>query len=154
MTEYILTEECFVCCDSHESEYITLKCCNKHNIHKICLFNIFLNYIQYLTDLTIKNSTISCPLCRQDISIKDYFALDECITLFMEYELPYRQKFMTRFNLIITYNYMDNNVVVNVDETISTTSVAPKSNYTKYMIILFVVMLIVMIILWVGFIYS
>jgi hypothetical protein len=157
MTEYIeieiLKEECFVCFDSHESEYITLKCCNRHNIHKKCLFNIFLNYLQYPITFNVQNSVISCPLCRQEISIKDYFTLDECITLFMECEVSSRQKFINKFNAIITYNYIDtHNVVINADETASI--IIKKSPYKKFTFTIAVFILLILIVVGFKFIYS
>jgi hypothetical protein len=158
MTEYIeieiLKEECFVCFDSHESEYIKLKCCNRHNIHKKCLFNIFLNYLQYPITFNVQNSVISCPLCRQEISIKDYFTLDECITLFMECEVSCRQKFITKFNAIITYNYIDSNniVVVSVDETASI--IIKKPLYKKFTFTIAVFILLILIVVGFKFIYS
>jgi hypothetical protein len=158
MTEYIeiqiLKEECFVCFDSHESEYITLKCCNRHNIHKKCLFNIFLNYLQYPIAINIQNSIISCPLCRQEISIKDYFTLDECITLFMKCETSYRQKFSYKFNAIITYNYIEvfNQIVVSVDETESI--IVKKSSYKKFALTIILFVLLILVIIGLKFIYS
>jgi hypothetical protein len=158
MTEYIeidiLKEDCFICFDSRESEYITLKCCNRHNIHKTCLFNIFLNYVQYPIDLSVKNSVISCPLCRQEISITDYFTLDECIALFMEYEVSYKKKFMIKFNAIITYNYIDSNYVVSVDKnplSIIIKSISKKVNCT---IVAFILVIFILLFIGIKYLYS
>jgi hypothetical protein len=150
----ILKEDCFVCFDSQESEYITLQCCNKHNIHKKCLFKTFLNYIKCPKELNIENSTISCPLCRQDIYIKDYFILDECITIFTEYNDIYKRKFMKKFNLIIAYNFIDSNHVLSIDETTSTMIVPAKTTYKKYIFILIIFILIVIVIIGLKFIYT
>lgn len=139
--------ECFLCFDSRESEYIILKCCNKHNIHKECLFNIFIHYIDG------DDQHIPCPLCRQELSIKNYFTLDECITLFMENEVSYRQKFMIKFNTIINYNYIDSNqLVVNIDETASI--IINKSPYKKFAFTVIVFMLLILIVVGFKMIYS
>ena len=159
MTESIeinILKECFLCFDSRESEYVILKCCNKHNIHKDCLFNIFIHYIDgnTTTNINVDEQCIPCPLCRQEISIKDYFTLDECITLFMNGETSYRQKFMIKFNAIITYNYIEvfNQVVVSVDETASIS--VKKSSYKKIALTIILFVLLVLIITGLKFIYS
>lgn len=151
MTEYIeiniLKEpstwqacECFLCFDSRESEYIILKCCSKHNIHKDCLFNIFIHYMH------ANDENIPCALCRQQITIKDYFSLDECITMFSNFDNKDKQKFFAKFQIIVLHNFIDNNHTLQIDETRSIVTIVPKTSYKKYIITFFVVIFIALII--------
>ena len=50
--------DCFICLNN--TECIKMKCC-KNNIHKKCLFEVFLNKFK------------TCPMCRQEIIFQDYF---------------------------------------------------------------------------------
>jgi hypothetical protein len=137
----ILKEECFVCFETSESEYTTLKCCNRNNIHKKCLFNIFLNY------LTIQSSIVSCPLCRQEINIKDYFTLDEAITFFSNNDNMYKIKFLNKFNTIVTHNFIDSEHILQIDEETSTVSIVEKKTFKRYIytIVVFIILVIIVI---------
>lgn len=132
----ILKEECFLCFDTPDSHFIELKCCHRQNIHLDCLFQIFLNY------LSLQNNTVLCPLCRQDISIKEYFTLDDLIESFSKLDEQSKKKFLPKFNNIITYNYIDSNCTLQIDETTSTTTITDKSLIKRYLFVfvLFVVL--------------
>lgn len=148
MSEYIeidilKDEECFVCFDNSQSlsPYIRLKCCNRNNIHKLCLFNIFINY------LNLNQSKIACPLCRQEISIQDYFTLDESITLYSMNDEICKRKLLTKFNSIITFNFIDGNNQLQIDEATSTITVVNKPCYKTYgfTIVLFIILVLCVI---------
>lgn len=131
-------EECFVCFDNSQSKFITLQCCNRQNIHSQCLFQIFLNY------LSLQNDTITCPLCRQEMSIKTYFTLDDMIENYTCLDETCKKKFFPKFNNIITYNYIDNQQVIQVDETTSTITVTTgKVILRKYLSIFLGLVLII-----------
>jgi hypothetical protein len=157
MPEYIeidiLKEECFVCFDSSDNEYIKLTCCNRSNIHKKCLFGIFINFIN------LKSSIITCPLCRQDICIKDYFTLDDAITLFSNQENKFKIKFLNKFNAIITHNYMEpepdtNTNNINIDETTSISISQNQPAHKKYAFTMVVFICLVVLIIGLRFIPS
>lgn len=146
--EYIeidILPECFLCFDNQECNFITLKCCNSKNIHNQCLFNIFINYLKLL------QSEIQCPLCRQNLSIKDYFTLDECILYFTQLSEPLKKKYNNKFNAIITFNYLEQTHVTHVTQVDETTSInrddLDKSLCKKYAftIVLFIVLVFVVI---------
>lgn len=128
-------EECFVCFDSSNNEYIKLTCCSRNNIHKKCLLNIFIHFIN------IQSSVITCPLCRQNICIKDYFTLDDAITLFSNNENTFKIEFLNKFNEIITYNYMEPDPEPEPD-TNANTSI---NNKPAYIFVLFICLLILII---------
>lgn len=125
----ILKEECFLCFDASDSHFIELKCCNNQNsIHSQCLFQIFLNY------LPIQSDKMPCPLCRQEISIKEYFTLDDSIEAFSNLNEQVKKKFFPKFNHVISYNYIDSNhTTLQTDETTSTTTVREKSILKRYL---------------------
>jgi hypothetical protein len=132
--------ECFLCFDECESKYIHLKCCNRNNIHIDCLFNIFIHYMH------TNKKNISCPLCRQQIYIKDYFSLDECITLFSNFNDIDKQKFFEKFQNIILHNFINENHTLQIDETRSIVSIIRKKSYNKYIITFVAIIYIVFII--------
>lgn len=143
----ILSDDCFICYDSHESGHVTFKCCNKRNIHKKCLFDIFLNYLNF------QSSIILCPLCRQEISITDYFTLDECITSFTTNNSElYQQKLMSKFNAIITYNYVDYKHTLNIAKNI----IPPKqmTTYGRCMSAFIIFILLIMFVIMFKVVYS
>jgi hypothetical protein len=125
--EIDILDECFVCFDKPDNRFISLKCCNRQNIHEQCLFNIFLNY------LPSQGNTISCPLCRQNIILKDYFTLDKSIELFSSLNEHDKHKFFPKFNAIISYNYIESNHTIQVDETTSTVTIVEKSVIKRYL---------------------
>lgn len=139
--EIDILEECFLCFDKSCNKFILLKCCNRHNIHEQCLFTIFLNY------LSLQSDKISCPLCRQDMILKDYFTLDKSIELFSELNEQDKHKFFTKFNNVITYNYIESNHILQVDETTSTITVTEKSVLKRYLFtfVLFVILVLCVI---------
>lgn len=134
----ILKEECFLCFDTSDSHFIELKCCHRQNIHLQCLFQIFLNYLQLQSD------KISCPLCRQDISIKEYFTLDDLIEAFSKLNEQTKRKFFPKFNTIITHNYIESNQALQIDETTSTITVTKKSIIKRYLFTFVVFVLLVL----------
>lgn len=143
--EYIeidILNECFVCFDIQEAGFITLKCCNTNNIHSQCLFTIFLNYLKMI------QSEIQCPLCRQNISIKDYFTLDDCINHFSKLSETKKKKFYNKFNAIISFNYLEQTRPNQVDETTSIDrNELDKSLCQKYAftIAIFVILVVVVV---------
>jgi hypothetical protein len=135
----ILKDECFLCFDASDCHFIELKCCHKKNsIHLQCLFQIFLNY------LSIQNDKMPCPLCRQEISIKEYFTLDDAIEAFSNLNEATKKKFFTKFNNVISHNYIESDHVLQIDETTSTVTVREKSIFKKYMFtfILFIILVL------------
>lgn len=144
MSEYIeidilKDEECFLCFDTSHSKFVTLQCCNRQNIHSQCLFQIFLNY------LSLQNDKIACPLCRQEMSIKTYFTLDDMIENYTCLDEKCKKKFFPKFNNIITYNYIESNQVVQVDETTSTITVTNRKFILRKYLSLFILLVLIIV---------
>jgi hypothetical protein len=140
----VFKDECFLCFDTLDCNFIELKCCNKRSIiHSKCLFQIFLNYIPIQTD------KIPCPLCRQEMSIKEYFTLDESINAFSNLNEETKKKFFSKFNNIISYNYIDSNHVLQTDEATSTITVRDTSILKKYLFTF--ISLVILILVVIGF---
>jgi hypothetical protein len=139
----ILNEsECFVCFDTLHNKFINLNCCKKQNIHSQCLFHIFLNY------LSLQSDKIACPLCRQEIAIKDYFNVDELIESFSYLDDKTKCKFFAKFNNIISYNYIESNQVNQLDETTSSITNIKfmlSKNLPTFMLIVLIIIAIVII---------
>jgi hypothetical protein len=134
----ILNEECFICLNSH-SKYITLKCCNKSNINDICLFNVFIHY------MNTHNEYIPCPLCRQYILIKDYFSLEDCIILFSNLNDNNKQAYFQKFHKILLDNYIKFYHILEIDETNSNINILSNITYILYTSILLIVFILLMI---------
>ena len=132
-------DECFLCFDSSNCHFIELKCCHKQtSIHSQCLFQIFLNY------LPMQSDTMPCPLCRQEISIKDYFTLDDSIEAFSNLNEQVKKKFFPKFNHVISYNYIESNHTTQIDETTSTVTVRGKSILKRYLFTFVVFVLLIL----------
>lgn len=157
MTEYIeiniLSQECFICFDEihdddntsditdrteiHKSneQYIELQCCHSSNIHKLCLFKIFLSFYNK------HDSVVSCPLCRTTLSPIDYFTLEDILVNFSKLDIVMREKYIQNINLLLISNYLKEDQIIIQNKTNYT---EPKhSKYTR--IILIVVLALIMI---------
>lgn len=87
--------------DKLYTNYVKLNCCNSSNIHKLCLFKIFLTFYKH------QNSDIMCPLCRTTLDIKDYFNLEEILLLFSKFDENTRSKYIRNINIILLTNYFN-----------------------------------------------
>ena len=136
MTEYIEInilshKECFICFEeikdeetltvdsditdisnisnkSHDVNYVKLDCCNSSNIHKLCLFKIFLTFYKQ------PNSNVTCPLCRTSLDIKDYFDLEGVLLYFAKLDENTRSKYIRNINIILLTNYFNDESIVNL----------------------------------------
>jgi len=131
--------ECFLCADVSESEYVQLTCCQRSDIHRTCLFNIFLNCLNRPYDV------MPCPLCRQDIRLKNYFQLNEIIDIFSKYDYGYKRKMLQSFANIINFNFIDYNHELHIDNETSTVSVSRRCMYDKICLFGFIIILILFI---------
>jgi hypothetical protein len=95
----------------------------------------------------MQNDKMPCPLCRQDISIKDYFTLDDSIDAFSTLNEQIKKKFFTKFNHVIQYNYIDSNHTIQIDETTSTVTVGEKSVLKRYLFTFVVFVLLVLVVI-------
>lgn len=133
-------DECFICLNAHNNnKYITLKCCNKSNIHDICLFNVFIHYMNQYNDY------IPCPLCRRNILIKDYFSLEDCIMLFSSFDTNNKQVYFQKFYRILLDNYINFYYTLEMDETNLSINIVSNINYIIYTCILIIVFILLMI---------
>ena len=88
-----------------EVNYIKLDCCNASNIHKLCLFKIFLVFYK------LPHSDVTCPLCRTPLYIKDYFNLEEVLLYFSKVDETTRSKHIRNINIILL-NYLGNDELI------------------------------------------
>ena len=62
---------CYICFEPENKKlFVKLNCCNNNYLHYKCLYNT----------LILCNKT--CPLCRKNVNIADYFNIDEIICYF------------------------------------------------------------------------
>jgi len=63
--------DCFICFETMEEK--TLLTCCKHSLHSKCLF-------LYIIGKHIEENKITCPMCRQQLRLQDYFTTDSFTT--------------------------------------------------------------------------
>lgn len=109
-----------------DDNYIKLDCCNASNIHKLCLFKIFLVFYKF------PHSDVTCPLCRTSLDIKNYFNLEDVLLLFSKVDEATRSKHIRNINIILV-NYLGSDEL-NQDLPVKTDSI--KNKVIRYVLIL------------------
>ena len=116
-----------------DANYIKLDCCNASNIHKLCLFKIFLVFYKH------PQSDVTCPLCRTSLDITNYFNLEDVLLCFSKVDEVTRSKHIRNINLILL-NYLGSDELIQ-DVPIKTDSI--KDKIIRYGLILFFASIII-----------
>lgn len=137
--------ECFVCLSDTniQSAFVILNCCKVHQIHKYCLYNLFL----YFLNDTTKPDFIECPICRSSIYFKDFFTIDECKLYFSKFDDDYQKRFIKKQNYILRTIF--NQVIIDIDTATyySQNTSITRSITLSYKDIIYTIVIIVLIIL-------
>lgn len=109
--------DCCICLINNTQCSIKLRCC-KNELHKECLFLIFLSNPRGINETIQSQISINCPLCRTEILLINMFTLEEIVKMFRN--LP--DKLCKKYNInmiLLTQQFTGitimNNVVNNIN---------------------------------------